>query len=157
MATAFENVKGQIGACGIWCGSCVVGNGTLEALTRRVEALFRAYGLDHWGPDDLDFGQLAAGLASIQRIPACSGCWRGGGRENCELRGCATQRGLEGCAECRDATRCERAEILQHMRSGARQAGLFVQTEVADRQQLVERWTVELRAAWPCSILFEGG
>jgi hypothetical protein len=41
---AFENVKSQIGFCGIWCGSCVVGNGTLRELTRKFEEMTRAYG-----------------------------------------------------------------------------------------------------------------
>ena len=41
-AKAFENVQGQIGFCGIWCGSCVVGNGTLKELTKRYEEIISA-------------------------------------------------------------------------------------------------------------------
>ncbi len=37
MAEAFDRVKAQIGACGIWCGSCAVGNGSLRELSRRFE------------------------------------------------------------------------------------------------------------------------
>jgi hypothetical protein len=31
----FENVKSQIGFCGIWCGSCLGGNGAVLELTRK--------------------------------------------------------------------------------------------------------------------------
>ena len=44
-ATDFELVKNQIGSCGIWCGSCVVANGTLRELTRRYAQMIEAYGL----------------------------------------------------------------------------------------------------------------
>jgi hypothetical protein len=43
---ALENVKGQIGACGIWCGSCAVGNGALQELSRRYGELLKGHGLD---------------------------------------------------------------------------------------------------------------
>jgi hypothetical protein len=42
---AFENVKNQIGRCGIWCGSCAVGNGTLRDLAKRSEHLIGGYGM----------------------------------------------------------------------------------------------------------------
>ncbi|NWG10261.1 hypothetical protein HXY33_00685 [Candidatus Bathyarchaeota archaeon] len=31
----FENIKNQIGYCGIWCGSCLGGNGATQELTRK--------------------------------------------------------------------------------------------------------------------------
>ena len=37
MNPELENVKDQIGYCGIWCGSCIVGNGALRELTRKYE------------------------------------------------------------------------------------------------------------------------
>lgn len=155
MATkAYDNVKRQMGYCGIWCGGCVVGNGTLGELTKRYEELIRAYGVGDWGPEDLDYDRLVQGLESIQRIPPCSGCLMGGGRENCELRTCASKKELDSCSECRDIAVCEHGEILQHMRSGALRAGLLVNTEDVDRQQLIEKWPADLKAKWPCCILF---
>ncbi|MCK4594053.1 hypothetical protein KAU45_06085 [bacterium] len=50
----FDNVKDQIGCCGIWCGSCGAGNGALGELSRRYADLVRKYGLPHWGPKDVD-------------------------------------------------------------------------------------------------------
>lgn len=154
-AKAFSNVRGQIGYCGIWCGSCVVGNGTLKELTRRYEDLLRAYGLDHWGPEGFEFDRFTKDLQSIQGVSSCCGCRKGGGRGDCPLRQCALTKGLEGCHVCPDVETCEHKDDLEHMRSGALKAGLFVNTERADPAELIGRWTEDLRAQWPCSILFE--
>ena len=48
-------------------------------------------------------------------------------------------------------------ETLQKMRSGALAAGLFIGTENVNRQQLIEKWTDELKSQWPCCILFMNG
>ena len=150
----FENVKDQAGYCGIWCGSCVVGNGTLKKLTKRYEDLVRAYGLDHWGPEGLDFDRFTEGLRLIKGISLCPGCRKGGGRDNCELRACALRKGKDSCNLCPAAEDCKHQEDLHRMRSGAQQAGLFVNTEEGDGKHMIEQWTAELRARWPSCILF---
>lgn len=151
---AFENVREQIGVCGIWCGSCIVGNGTLRELTRRYKELITVYSLEEWGPKDLDYKQLLEGLESIKNTPLCSGCLRGGGRENCEMRSCAESKKITGCYTCREIAMCKHSEPLQHMRSGAIKAGLFVTTEDLNRQHLIENWTSKLKTSWPSSVLF---
>ena len=151
---AFENVRGQIGFCGIWCGSCAVGNGTLRELTERYEEIIEAYGLEGWAPEDLDYREFLKGLASIRGMPLCPGCLEGGGRDNCEIKACALDKNIDDCSECRESATCKYVEILQKMRSGALAAGLFVKTEEVDRGQLIERWSIELKSRWPCCILF---
>ena len=54
MTPELENTRDQIGFCGIWCGSCMVGNGALRELTRRYEAITKAYGLPDWAAKDFD-------------------------------------------------------------------------------------------------------
>jgi len=151
---AFENVRDQIGSCGIWCGSCIVGNGTLQELTRRYRELITAYSLDEWGPQDFDYGELLKGLESIENVALCAGCRRGGGRDNCEIRSCAEHKEISDCHTCAEIVECKHAELLNHMRSGAIKAGLFVNMDDVDRQQFANNWTARLRANWPCSILF---
>ena len=73
----FENVKGQIGRCGIWCGSCAVGNGTLKKLAKRCEHIIGGYGVDEWGAKDFDGKEFMKRLASIQALPVCQGCLKG--------------------------------------------------------------------------------
>jgi hypothetical protein len=151
----FDNVKGQIGRCGIWCGSCVVGNGTLKQLTGRYQKLIEAYGLRTWGPDDLDYDEFTKGLQSIQATPLCLGCLNGGGREECEIRLCASAKHADDCTECDAGSDCDHAEILEQMRSGALAAGLSVRSDRADRDELLKQWVAELASKWPCSLLFE--
>jgi hypothetical protein len=151
---AFDNVKDQIGYCGIWCGSCVVGTGALMELTRRYRELVTSYGLHEWGPRDVDYDSFYAGLKSIQGAPACPGCLKGGGRDDCDLRACATGKGLDECRACEDQAECMHADLLEHMRSGAKEAGLFVKDEDGPREELLAEWKAALKSRWPFYLLF---
>lgn len=153
-ADSFENVKNQIGACGIWCGSCIVGNGVLRELTRRYEGLIQRYGLKEWGPKEFDFGQFAKGLTSIQTMPLCQGCRKGDGKPNCDFRACASSKGIEECSKCPQPTTCKHSQALKKMREGALRAGLNVKTSVMDSHKLIDKWTAELKGKWPHLILF---
>ena len=150
----FENVKNQLGFCGIWCGSCVVGNGALKELTKRYEEIVKKYGLEEWAPKEFDFEEFMKGLASLQAMPLCEGCLKGDGRPNCEIRACASTKNIADCSECDQPMTCKNLETLQKMRTGARRAGLLVKTEKGDRQELVKKWTIELKSKWPHCILF---
>ena len=154
-ANAFENVKDQIGFCGIWCGSCVVGNGTLRELTKRYKELINTYDLRDWGPKDFDYSEFYKGLESIENMPLCPGCLKGGGRPDCEIRNCAVNEKIADCSLCDHPTACEHGEILHRMRTGAARAGLMVKTEDAHRQALIDKWIAGVKDKFPCSLLFE--
>ncbi len=79
---------------------------------------------------------------------------KGDGRPDCEIRACASNKNLNDCSECEQPAVCENSEILNHMRSGARGAGLFVKTENIDWQELIGKWIGELKGKWPYCILF---
>ncbi|MCK4857771.1 MAG: DUF3795 domain-containing protein [candidate division Zixibacteria bacterium] len=147
-------MKDQIGFCGIWCGSCVVGNGVLRELTGRYEEVIRAYGLQEWGPKEFDFREFMKGLRSIQEMPLCQGCRKGDGKPNCEIRICASGKKINDCSECDQSSDCKNSDALQKMREGALRTGLFVKTENLDRRKLIRKWTSELKGKWPHSILF---
>jgi hypothetical protein len=152
---SFEYVKDQIGYCGIWCGSCVVGNGALRELTRRYEEIVEDYGLEGWAPEDFDFGEFSKGLASLEAMPLCQGCLEGGGNSDCQLRACAVSKGLTDCNDCDQPEVCGNRERLERMRTGALDAGLMVKTGKGDGRELIEMWTEELKDRWPSSILFD--
>jgi len=40
---AFERVRDQVGFCGIWCGSCAVGNGSVGERGAELRELLVAY------------------------------------------------------------------------------------------------------------------
>jgi hypothetical protein len=153
--SAFESVKNQIGYCGIWCGSCVVGNGALAELTTRYEKILAAYGLKEWAPSEFDHDSFSQALDIIRCYGSCPGCLRGGGRDNCEIRTCALERGLSNCRECHAGSACGANELLERMRSGAVAAGLFVNIDVEDQDQTIARWEGEISRRWPSSILFK--
>ncbi len=150
----FENVKNQIGFCGIWCGSCVVANGILRELTKKYEEIIKGYGLEEWAPKDFDFKEFSKGLASIQVIPLCPGCLKGGGRSNCEIRACAVKKKIADCSECDRPRACRNLDILQRMRRGAIQAGLMVKIKDTDHKVLIEKWIAEMKTKFPYFILF---
>jgi hypothetical protein len=145
---AFENVKNQIGRCGIWCGSCAVGNGTLRQLAKRCEHIVGGYGVDKWGAKDFDGKEFMKGLASIQNLPVCVGCLKGGGNDECKIRPCVLNRRLSDCMECSEMKKCEHVEALQKVRTGALRVGMLAKTEddKGKQRQLMEEWTAEVRS-----------
>lgn len=153
MKNSFDNVKNQIGFCGIWCGSCVVGNGALKELTRRYEEVVEKYGLKEWASKDFDFREFKKGLASVQEGALCEGCLKDGGRTDCEIRRCAKSRNISECCTCDDFMECQNSDLLKKMREGARCAGLLVKDKDADRQEFKEKGTNELKKQFPICIL----
>jgi hypothetical protein len=145
---ALDRVFDQIGHCGIWCGSCAVGTGALSELAERYCELCESHGLGEWGADGFDYGAFLHGLVSIASLPGCPGCRRGGGRKDCELRACSTERGSEGCVACGEFGACLHDGLLLHMRRGAEDAGLVV-LDGSDEQPLSEdRRRQELERIW---------
>ncbi len=151
--SAFDNVRCQVGACGLWCGSCAVGNGTLAKLARKSSDLVRAYGLGEWA-EEFDYPAFLQGLTAIGRVSHCPGCLRGGGRDNCEIRRCASGRGLTDCTQCGDRSQCQNERLLEHMRTGARKAGMLVLESESDRGKIPEEWTAVLASRWPTCVMF---
>jgi hypothetical protein len=152
-AKAFENVKNQIGYCGLWCGSCIVGNGTLKELTKRYEHLIGGYGIDEWGAKDFDGKEFMKGLASIQNLPICSGCLKGGGNDTCKIRPCAQNKKISDCSECNEQTACKNTEPLQKVRTGALRVGMLIKTDKTDQKQLIKKWTAEIRNKFPFCVI----
>lgn len=143
--SAFENVRSQVGYCGIWCGSCIVGNGTLRELTERYEHLIKGYGIDEWGAKDFDGKEFMRGLGSIQSLPICRGCRKGGGNEVCEIRPCALVKKLPDCTECAEMTSCKYLGALKRVREGALGVGMLVKAEGdhTAHKQLIEMWVAQ--------------
>jgi hypothetical protein len=154
-AKAFENVKTQIGYCGLWCGSCIVGNGTLKELTKRYEHLIGGYGVDKWGAKDFDGKEFMKGLASIQNLPICLGCLKGGGNDECKIRPCASEKKMSDCTTCNEFMKCKNSEALGKVRTGAAAVGMLMKTDKdkANQQQLINKWTAEIRNKFPFCVI----
>jgi len=153
-AEVFDNVRDQIGCCGIWCGSCVVGNGALKELSKRYESVVGKYGLEQWASKDFDFKEFKKGLTSIQAVSSCPGCIKGCGKIGYEIRGCALRKKMKDCCRCGEFMVCKNSEELKKMREGARGANLLVMDRNVDREEFLEKETSELRKRFPSCIQF---
>jgi hypothetical protein len=151
---AYDKVKHQIGYCGIWCGSCVVGNGALREIARRYRKTVEAYDLGTWAAGGFDYAEFVRGLISIENMPTCPGCRAGGGRDECEIRACARGRDLEDCTKCTDFGECEQSGLMQRMRGGAVKAGLMVRNDARNEDELLREWSATIQDRWPCCVLF---
>jgi len=121
----------------------------LRELTKRYEHIIKAYGVDEWAPKEFDAKEFMKGLASIQTIPVCQGCLKGGGKTDCEMRNCALSKNVADCVECGQRAACRNIEPLQKVHVGAHDAGMMVKTENVDRKELIEKWTAELKSKCP--------
>jgi hypothetical protein len=153
---AFQNVFDQVGFCGIWCPSCAVGTGALMQLANRYRDMCESHGLGHWGATEFEYQEFLKGLECISGLSVCPGCLKGGGRDDCEIRRCASERQLSGCAGCGDRAACRHGTILEHMRSGARVAGLVVVDIPGTHELPGERRQQELASTWWWRALFAG-
>ena len=150
-ANAFENVKSQIGFCGIWCGSCGAGNEAVQELARRFEGTVKKYELDKWVPKEFDFEEFMKGLACTRAMSLCLGCRKGGGPPACEVRICALSKGMADCSECEQLVECKNFEHLEKDYPKIKEDLTKIKNE--NRAELIEKWTSELKNKWPHCIL----
>lgn len=121
----YENVKGQIGHCGLWCGSCIVGNGLLAEMTRKYEKVVCGHGVQKWGLKEKG-DDFVASLHSIEALSVCPGCLKGGGDDTCRMRECTKEKGLVHCDECGSREECPHQKNINFMHEGGKAAGMFV-------------------------------
>ncbi len=156
MTEGFENVKNQIGFCGIWCGSCLGGNGAVQELTRKYEQTIKRsqMALEKWAPKEFDFNEFMKGLACIKAMSLCPGCKRGGGNPVCEIRNCALEKNMTNCSQCNGLAECRNFESLEQGNPKMKEE--LRKIENADQKEAIERWMSELKTKWPhCVLLCE--
>jgi hypothetical protein len=147
----FENVRNQIGFCGIWCGSCGAGNGAIQELARRFEEIVKNYELEKWVPKEFDFKEFMKGLACVQATPLCPGCQKGGGPPICKVRICALEKGVRECSHCDQLMECENFGQLEKSHPRIREDLMEIKSR--GRPELIEKWMGELKSKWPHCIL----
>ena len=148
----FDNVENQIGFCGIWCGSCPAGNGSVIELTRRYEETVKKNQLEKWAPRDFDFEEFMKGLASLQKVSLCSGCLKGGGNPSCTIRMCAREKKVFNCSQCELLMSCRNFEMLEKSHPNIKKD--LLKTKSTSQQKLIRKWKTELKAKFPhCLVL----
>jgi hypothetical protein len=123
----------------------------LKELTKRYEHLVEGYGIDEWGAKNFDGKEFMKGLASIQALPICQGCQKGGGNEVCKIRPCAYKNKLPDCIECDKMKSCKNREALKKVREGALGVGMLAKAEDdhSNHQQLIKKWAAEIKTKCP--------
>jgi len=156
LTEGFENVKNQIGFCGIWCGSCLGGNGAVLELTRKYEQIIKRSqpALEKWAPKEFDFNEFMKGLACIQAMPLCPGCKKSGGDPTCKIRSCASKKNIVNCSQCDELSECKNFESLGQDYPKIKEE--LRKIKGADQKEVVEKWMSELKSKWPhCTLLCE--
>ena len=114
---ALDQVKNQMGPCGITCATCDLGNGTVAETALKLKQYLQTYGVSQWAPlvpggSDINFDQLDKSLEWAQTYTRCFGCEQGGGPPDCTIRLCSKERGYELCSQCPDLEECTKFDWL---------------------------------------------
>ncbi len=102
--------------CGL-CDDCQLGNPAfLDTVTRLQEYLNR-FRTNWWlhcfpGEEGFSFPEMRQGLDWFQTHSECPGCKDGKGHEDCPIRRCALDRGVDQCHLCPDLGACEKFDFL---------------------------------------------
>ena len=115
--TSVNDVKNQVGPCGITCCTCDLGNGTLANTSKKTIELINAVGIKDWAPmvpggDGLDWAATEKTLDWMTKYAFCAGCEKGGGSPTCAIRICANEKGFSLCNECDELEVCTKFDWL---------------------------------------------
>ena len=114
---AFEKVKLQVGPCGITCGTCALGNGTIAETSKKTLDYVNGYGIKEWAPlvpggKGLDWAGFEKTIGWLTTYGYCFGCEPGGGPPDCAIRICSKEKDYELCSQCGDVDGCDRFDWL---------------------------------------------
>ncbi|MDD1772308.1 MAG: DUF3795 domain-containing protein [Methanomassiliicoccales archaeon] len=110
-------VKDMVGPCGIKCGDCPMGNGTMRGTAIDLRKYLKTYDVPSWasalpGGVDIDFKRLEESLLWVERSMKCPGCINGGGSPECPIRICSKEKGHSSCSQCSDLKPCPKFDWL---------------------------------------------
>jgi hypothetical protein len=116
MESPFD-VKNQVGHCGITCGTCFLGNGSVANSAKQTLDYINMIGIKEWASlvpegSDLDWDETEETLNWMTKYAYCEGCERGGGPPNCAIRICAKEKEYELCNMCSELVDCKKFDWL---------------------------------------------
>lgn len=135
---AFDLVRDQMGPCGIACGACTLGNGTVAETAQKLQEHMQVFMIPTWAPTvtgggEIDFKHLERALKWLWINIKCPGCERGGGPPDCAIKACSGERGYELCSECTELERCEKFDqATEHLR------GKLIESKGKSKKEIIE-------------------
>jgi hypothetical protein len=114
---AFNTVKDQAGPCGIVCGACMLGNGTIAETAAKTKSYIAGYGIKEWAPlvpggAEIDWAETEKTLEWMTKYAGCQGCENGGGPPDCAIRLCADDKNIQLCSQCGELDGCKKFDWL---------------------------------------------
>ncbi len=111
-----------IGYCGLYCGTCPAHTESVANLAQELRAELRRNKCDKAAPGLAKIPPFAAFrhyaqfdelLVALTTMRCRKPCRAGGGSPDCQVRKCATEKGLSGCWECGEFVRCATLKTLE--------------------------------------------
>lgn len=105
--------------CGLYCGDCAFGRGTIPDLARDLRKELREARFDKVAEvipfkEFQGYPQCYEVLGAMVKL-RCKGCRDGSRSRFCEVAQCAQKKELEGCWECDDFSECGKLKFLEHV------------------------------------------
>lgn len=94
--------KNLVGYCGVYCRKCDYYTGSLRDAARRLLTFVERHGELRKAAEmeGMEYDTFARFLRWLSTSELCLGCRAGGGWEECPIRRCAVEKGVEGCYAC---------------------------------------------------------
>lgn len=122
-----ESIVNQIGFCGIYCGNCDMGNGSIVNTAKNLEKFAKDYEFEKWyqmipvgESEKFDFQEFKKGMKWFMKYSLCPGCQMGGGPPECKVKICAKEKGFEICSECDLMNSCKKINWVEENYSKVR-------------------------------------
>ncbi len=107
---------GMTAYCGLYCGDCAFGQGTIPDLARDLRKELRAQRFEKVAEVipfmEADKYKDAYELLGILVKMRCKGCKTGSRSKFCHIAQCAVKNGLQGCWECGEFSSCTKLDFL---------------------------------------------
>lgn len=102
--------------CGL-CDDCQLGNPAFLDTVSRLQGYLSQIRTNWWihcfpGEEGFSFQELRKALDWFQTHSECPSCKEGKGHDDCPIRRCAMERGLDHCYECPDLKQCKKFDFL---------------------------------------------
>ncbi len=142
-----ENHLAKTAYCGLYCGDCSFGLGTIPNMARDLRKALRDARFDRIAevipfPEFKKYDDCYEVLGAMVKL-RCKGC-RGGFRSSfCDIAKCAQKNGYEGCWKCGDFAVCGKLESLETVHGDAHLKNLR-----AIKKSGVDAWAESGRRRW---------
>jgi len=113
----------KTGYCGLYCGDCAFGQGTIPDLARDLrkqlrEARFDQVALSIPFKEFRDYPQCYSALGAMVKL-RCGGCRTSSRSKFCKVAECARRKGFEGCWACGEFAGCSKLAFLEEVHGEA--------------------------------------